>query len=434
MTDLKQLMIGADDPTRRDFVSHAAKACLGVSFLGGAAGTALGAAGTKSFAGGGKAKRVIYFYMSGGMSHLDTFDVKPGAETQGPTQAIKTSADGVLISEHYPRTAKQMHHICAVNSISSTQGAHAQGNYFMHTSYAPRGTIKHPHLGAWVARMQGKHNPTLPAYVKIGRGGNTLGGGFFESKYAALPIGDPEAGLQNSVRDSGLSADRFDKRLQRARRMNQDFLGRYDVKQVRAYNDLYDEAIKLMRSEDLKSFDLSQESAETRAAYGDNPVGQGALLARRLVEQNVRYVEVNYGGWDTHSANFTAMEEKGAVLDAALGGLLEDLSRRGMLDSTLVVLATEFGRTPTIVKERLGRNHYPKAFTCLLAGGGVQGGQRYGKTDAEGRTVVENKVAVPDFNATIAYALGLPIDKIIHSPSGRPFTVAHKGEPITAIF
>ena len=171
-----------------------------------------------------------------------------------------------------------------------------------------------------------------------------------------------------------------------------------------------------------------------RNAYGRNAFGQGVLLARRLVEQGVRFVEVTYGGWDTHSNNFEAMEEKGKVLDDALGELLADLERRGLLESTMVVVATEFGRTPDIVEARQGRNHYPKVFSGLLAGGGIKGGQRYGKSDAEGREVAENLVNVPDFNATIAYAMGLPLDQIIHSPSRRPFTVAHKGKPITSIF
>ncbi len=430
----------ADEISRRSVMAHAAKACMGVGFVGGMGygGSGLFGADVKSVKanppGGGKAKRVIYLYMGGGMSHLDTFDVKPGAATQGPVEAIKTSAKGLKVSQYYPKTAKQGHHLCLMNSLTSTAGAHEQGNYFMHTSYPMRGTIKHPHLGAWAARLKGRANPTLPANVKVGRGGNSLGGGFLETKYAALPIGDPAAGLQDSKRFYRVKEDRYNKRLARAKALNQKFLQRYNQKQVRAYGDLYADAVKLMKSEDLKVFDLSQESAATRAAYGADNFGQGCLLARRLVEKDVRFVEVYYGGWDTHSNNFEAMATKGAVLDAALGSLLKDLSERGLLDSTMVVLSTEFGRTPDIVKERKGRNHYPKAFTCLLAGGGVKGGQAWGKTDAEGKKVVKDPVNIPDFNATIAYAMGLPLSEIVHSPSGRPFTVAHKGRPVTQIF
>ena len=198
---------------------------------------------------------------------------------------------------------------------------------------------------------------------------------------------------------------------------------------------MYDEAVKLMRSKDLLAFDLSEEAQKTRNSYGDNPFGQGCLLARRLVENGVRFVEVNNGGWDTHNDNFTRVEEKCNVLDQGLATLIADLHDRGKLDETLVVLATEFGRTPTIQADRQnGRNHYPQAFSCLLAGGGIKGGIRYGKTDEEGREVIEDMVEVPDFNATIAHAMGIPLEKEIMSPSRRPFTVADKGKPILDLF
>ena len=160
-----------------------------------------------------------------------------------------------------------------------------------------------------------------------------------------------------------------------------------------------------------------------REAYGDDAFGQGCLLARRLVENNVRFVEVSLGGWDTHQGNFVRVPERCDILDRGLATLLEDLHRRGLLDETLVVVATEFGRTPDI-NQNVGRDHYPKAFSCMLAGGGVKGGTIYGKTDKEGREVAENKVMVPDLNATIGYGLGLPLDHVLYSPSKRPFTVA----------
>jgi uncharacterized protein (DUF1501 family) len=189
-----------------------------------------------------------------------------------------------------------------------------------------------------------------------------------------------------------------------------------------------------MRSSDLAAFDLEQEDEHTRDAYGRDTLGQGCLLARRLVEHGVRFVEVVSGGWDSHNQNFETMDEKCPELDRALASLLLDLEARGMLEETLVVLATEFGRTPDITEGRNGRDHYPQAFTCLLAGGGIRGGVRWGRTDEEGRAIVENEVTVPDFNATIAHALGLPLQEIVKSHSGRPFTVAHKGEPVLELF
>jgi len=425
-----------DELSRRRFLSGAAMSLLGVSGL-----PLLESLAAAQQAPGGPvplrpatAKNVIYLFMSGGMTHLDTFDLKPGAATQGPTEAMKTNADGVQISSHLPNLARHMDKIAVVNSLNSTQGAHAQGQYFMHTSYTLRGTIKHPTMGAWLNLMGGRQNPNLPGHVQIGGGSNGASAGFLESRFAPLPIGDPAGGLQDSTRPTGVTPETFARRLERAQAMNREFAGEHDQKEVRAYSDMYDEAVRLMSSKDLEAFDLRKEPDALRQAYGTSSFGQGCLLARRLIENKVRFVEVEHGGWDTHNENFESMEEKLPVIDQALSALLSDLDSRGLLEETLVVLTTEFGRTPKIVTERMGRNHYPKAFSGLLAGGGVHGGQKYGKTDATGEEVVENKVSVPDFNATIAYALGLPLDHIVHSPSGRPFTVADKGKPITALF
>ena len=239
------------------------------------------------------------------------------------------------------------------------------------------------------------------------------------------------AGVPNSK--SNVSTGEFEDRLMLSNKFDQAFHERYDQKKVRAYSDMYDDAVRLMKSEDLKAFDLSGESAEVRAEYGDNGFGQGCLLARRLVENDVRHVEVTLGGWDTHNNNFQAVERLAGTLDKALGALLKDLERRGMLEETMVVLCTEFGRTPYI-NENDGRDHYPKAFSALMAGGGIKGGTVHGQTNEMGTEVVEGKTAVPDFNATIAYGLGLPLDQVIYSPSKRPFTIADKGQPIVSLF
>jgi len=425
----------ADPRTRRSFISEIAKSMLGVSILSTLSGIARAQQPITDTKIGGKAKSVIYLYMNGGMSHLDTFDTKPGAETQGPVESIKTDADGVQISQFFPDMAQQMKHVAVINSMYSNQGAHAQGRYFMHTGYTMRGTIVHPDLGAWGALHLGKANKTLPANVKIGGNSAGLGGGFLESKYAALPIGDPEAGLQYSELPAGINESRFKKRLGRLKLMNRQFTKTYDTKQSRAYASMYDEAVKLMKSKDLETFDLSKEDGQTRQRYGMNPFGQACLLARRMAEKQVRFIEVSNGGWDTHGDNFERVEEKAESLDQGMAALLADLSNRGMLDSTLVVLATEFGRSPTIQTDRnMGRNHYPQAFTCLLAGGGIKGGLKYGSTDEEGREITEDMVTVPDFNATIATAMGMDLEKKTISPSERPFTVADKGKPIEDLF
>ena len=196
---------------------------------------------------------------------------------------------------------------------------------------------------------------------------------------------------------------------------------------------MYADAIKLMRSKDLAAFDLTAEPEAIRERYGKNPFGQGCLLARRLLEHGVSFVEVAMGGWDTHNSNFVNVPTQAGVLDAAFSTLLDDLARRGMLDDTLIVLATEFGRTPEINTNE-GRDHHPQAFTCVLAGGGVKGGTVYGKTDERGAKILDKPVKVTDFNATIGYALGLPLDQVLYSPTMRPFTLADKGQPLVELF
>jgi hypothetical protein len=429
-----------DDVSRRDFAAYAAKTFLGVGMLPLAGATTAFAAaekangkGKKTVAGKGTAQNVIYLYMSGGMTHLDTLDPKPGASTQGPVKPIKTSAGGgLIISEYLPKLAQHMDKAAIVRSVSSTQGAHERGRYLMRTSYTQRGTIRHPALGAWLLKLSGRKNKSLPGNVRIGSDSRHPGAGFMEAAHSPLPIGDPTAGLQNSKLRGGTQTQ-FDKRKQLAGQLDQDFLSKFNQKKVRSYTDAYNDAIRLMGSKELEAFNIYRESEKVRLSYGDNPFGQGCLLARRLVENNVRFVEVTLGGWDTHQSNFIRVPERTEILDQALGTLIGDLSQRGLLEKTIVVLCSEFGRTPTI-NQNAGRDHYPKAFSTLLAGGGIRGGQVYGSTDAKGAEVETDHVAVPDFNATIAHALGLPLKKIVKSPSRRPFTVAHKGEPILDLF
>ena len=424
-----------DELNRRRFVSLAAKSFLGVSILPWASNHSLSGAGlglNRPLNHAPKAKNVIYLYMSGGMTHLDTFDPKTGTETGGPTQTIKTNADGVQLAENLPLLANHTEKIAVVRGMTSTKGAHQQGNYFMHTSYAQRATIVHPSMGAWMTRLDGRFNPTLPGAVVVGGGSRHPLSGFLSTSHQPLAVGNPSEGLKNVKRLWGMTEEKFEKGLELSQRLDRSFTQKYNLEKVNAYSDMYDDAVRLMKSKDLKAFDLKEESESTRESYGSDNFGQGVLLARRLVERQVRFVEVQLGGWDTHQNNFSRVPERCAILDQALSALLDDLSKRGLLEETLVVLATEFGRTPNI-NVNDGRDHYPKAFSCMLAGGGIRGGQVWGKTDEEGREVIENKVEIPDFNATIAYALGLPLDEIIYSPTRRPFTLSDKGQPLTQL-
>lgn len=422
------------DLSRRHFVSRAAKSFLGVSALGGlpalshAAGA--GASPLKQVA---TAQRVIYLYMNGGMSHLDTLDPKPAGEWMGPVKQLRTKVDDLVVSDNLPLLARHAEKLAVIRSLNSTQGAHKQGNYYMHTSYEIRSSVRHPAMGAWLLKFTGRDNPTLPGNVMIGNDSTHPGAGFFEASLSPLMLRDPEGGLQNSAMHPGMDDRKFDFHRDLSRKLDAPFVERYDQKNVRAYTDMYEDAVKLMRSRDLSAFDLSLEPDGAKERYGRNSFGQGCLLARRLVEHGVKFVEVSMGGWDTHNSNFVAVPEQAAMLDVALSTLLGDLERKGMLDDTLVVLATEFGRTPEINANE-GRDHHPQAFSCLLAGGGVKGGTVFGRTDERGAKILENPVGIEDFNATIAYALGLPLDQVLYSPSMRPFTVADKGKPVTTLF
>ena len=429
--------------SRRDFLARTARTCFGLTIAGSAAQlfspSAIAAEPAILKAGGGKAKHVIYLYMSGGMTHIDTFDPKPQApaEYRGPTNAISTNVDGIQLGHCLPLLARHMDKVALIRSLSTTQGAHEQGKYLMHTSYTPRGTVAHPSTGSWVSKLAGTPDAAIPSFVLVGGGNGHPAGGFFEPQYSPLPIGDPQKGLRNVKQRGDTSDAAFDKQLDLRKELDHDFDTRFHTGQrsVRAYNEVYDSAVKMMHSKDLEAFDLSREPADSRAAYGNERFGQGVLLARRLVERGVRFVEVEYGGFDWHADNFDLMEERIPVLDQALSTLISDLSARGLLDSTLIVVATEFGRTPKIVEDKLGRNHFPKAFSCLMAGGGIKGGQAYGKTDETASNVIEGKVGAADFNASIAFALGLPYDLVLMSPSKRPFKMGGiDGKPIAPLF
>lgn len=428
----------ADEPTRRDFVARTASALLGVGLLpsifpAGAIGAAAATQPATRPARAATAKRVIYLYMAGGMSHLDTFDPKPGTDSAGPVRPVKSSNDSAMLTEYLPRSAKCMHLGTIIRSMTSNQGAHEQGNYFMHTSNKLVGTIRHPAMGAWLDMLQGGGNAMLPNNVYIGNDSRHPGAGFLPSQYSPLFVSNPEKGIQNVRLPKGVTEQQQSARLKLAGQLDADFEAGFDQKNVRAYSQMYDRALSLMKSADLAAFDLTQEPEPVRKAYGADAFGQGCLLARRLIQRDVRFVEVSINGWDTHSANFVRTPELCDVLDRALSTLLTELSSLGLLKETMVVLATEFGRTP-IINQNQGRDHFPKAFSCAMFGGGIKSGYVHGKTSKDGSEVEEDQVEIPDLNATIATALGLPLDRVVLSPTGRPFTVAAKGKPVEALF
>lgn len=417
---------------RRDFIMKTAQTALGVTVLPSlnlrAAGGATTGAGTPGF---GKAKNVIFLWMNGGMTHIDTWDPKTGG-TKGPTDPIKGKGQVDFLGGTMENMAKVSDKISIIRSMTSKTGVHEAGTYIMKTGYEPRGTIVHPSMGAWASHFLGRiKGVTLPDSVVVNSGSAYPGSGFFPPAMSPIPISNPETGLQN-IRPT-TSDNQFKKRISLMDEFDASFRKKFASEDVKAYSEFYDETMKLMKSEDLKAFDLSSEPAALREKYGRNQFGSGALLARRLVQAGVRFVEVQSGGWDMHNNIDTALGGTGATMDKVFAALIEDLAAQGMLESTMVVMGSEFGRTPDI-NENDGRDHYPLAYSTVFAGGGVKGGYIHGATDKDGRRVADKQVTPLDFQATIGHAMGLPVDEVVMSPSNRPFTVGDKGVPVLDIF
>ena len=413
---------------RRAVFGRIARTTLGVTLL-----DAIGGNLTAVAAASGKAgMNLIILSMRGAMSHLDTFDPKPGREEQGETKPIQTKTPGVLFGEHLPKLAQQSERLAVIRSMTTETGDHQQGQYVMRTAYPVLGSIRHPSLGSWALHVQGKASRDLPGFVLVGNGNEHPGAGFLDPSVTPVPVADPALGLENTVRPAYLTEKNFNRRLALADKIDADFRRRFAGPQVEAYDQMYKDAVRLLGSVDLEAFDIAKESEQTRERYGTSPFGQGCLLARRLVEAGVRCVEVEYGKWDMHREIFEELPESAGNLDAGMSALVTDLEKRGLLSSTLVVLATEFGRTPRI-NENAGRDHHPAVFSCVLAGAGVQGGAVHGASDERGFKPDKDAVSVPDFLTTVAAACGLPYDKEFMAPNGRPFKIGGGGKPIKAV-
>lgn len=416
---------------RRDFMKSVAKRTLGVSFAGsvitqGMFGEAEAAAAI------GKAKHVIYLFMDGAMTHLDTFDPKVGVEEAGETKPIQTRVPGIQFGDRFPKLAYLAGAIAVVRSLSTETGAHDKGKYLMRTSYKKINSIQHPAMGAWMVSQAGRLNKELPGNFLLGSGNRHPGAGFLEPSLSPVPIANANSGLQNTKLPKYLDDKLFQRRLMLAGKFDEGFQNQRKNSDVEAYNQLYAEARDLMGSDHLKVFNIKDEPENVRAAYGNNQLGQGCLLARRLVEAGARFVEVNYGGWDMHQDLYSRLDEKATHVDNAVGVLLKDLHSKGLLSETLVVLTTEFGRKPNL-NVNGGRDHHPGAFCSLLAGAGIKGGQVYGASDSKGYAVEKDHVSVSDFNKTIAAAAGLPLQQEFYAPNGRPFKIGGDGEPVTAL-
>ena len=418
---------------RREFMKTIARQTLGVSFAGSIAAPGLfGEATAAGKTPPGKAKHIIYLFMDGAMSHLDTFDPKVGVEEAGETKPIQSRVAGMEFGDRFPKLAYLAGAIAVVRSLSTETGAHDKGKYLMRTSYKQLNSIQHPGMGAWMVSEVGRLNQDLPGNYLIGGGNRHPGAGFLEPSLSPVPIANPAAGLENTTLPKYLAPDQFNRRLTLASKFDEAFQNRRHNSQVEAYNQLYLEARRLIGSEHLKVFDINEEPEAIREAYGKNQLGQACLLARRLVQSGARFVEINSGGWDMHQDLYTRLDEKASHLDNALGNLMRDLHSKGLLDETLIVLTTEFGRKPAL-NVNGGRDHHPGVFSSLLIGAGIRGGQVYGASDKRGHSVETDGVSIAEFNTTIAAAAGLTFDEERFAPNGRPFKIGGGSEPIARL-
>jgi hypothetical protein len=434
---------------RRQVMRLAAAGVLGGSASGWIETLAADAAGHPQ-----RRKSCILLWMSGGPSQTDTFDPKPGHPNSGPFKPIETAVPGILFGPHLPKLARQAKDLAIVRSMNSKEGDHGRATYYLRTGYLPQGAVRYPTLGSLVANEFDNESAELPGFVSISpvRAINAAAftSGFLGPKCAPLTVGErtlgggPDTGSPSLRVDDldvprGIGRLRSDERLDLMFALGNDFLKSRPGAAPASHHSAYLRAVKMMRSSAAKAFELDEEPAAVQDAYGRNPFGQGCLLARRLVERGVPFVEVtlasadgnnNALGWDTHAQNFDTVTKLCAVLDAGWSTLMTDLRSRGLLDSTLIVWMGEFGRTPKI-NESAGRDHFPNAWSTVLAGGGIRGGRVIGDTGKDGEEVKDRPVLVPDLLATVIKGLGIDPTKQNVVDNGRPIRlVDSKANPI----
>jgi len=387
----------------------------------------------------------ILLWMNGGPAQTDTFDLKPGHANGGPFKEIATTVPGLTFSEHLPLLGKQAKHLALVRSMTSREGDHNRAAYYLRTGYRPEGAIQYPPLGALLSKELGGSEAALPGFVSIApvlaTSPATFTPGFLGPEYAPLIVGNqaafngPMADLDKVFRvqdlkpSSAIKQDQVDARVELLKGFQESFVAKHPSVPTLSHQAAYERAVRLMRTSAAKAFDLDEEKANLRDRYGRSLFGQGCLLARRLVERGVPFVEVTLNNapgapaaWDTHGQNFEQVKKLCEVLDPAWASLLEDLEQRGMLDTTLVVWMGEFGRTPRINRQQ-GRDHFPNAWSTVLCGGGIKGGTVHGKTSPDGMAIKDRPVTVPDFLATVAKALGVDPSVQNISNIGRPIRI-----------
>jgi hypothetical protein len=373
----------------------------------------------------------ILLWMQGGPSQFETFDPKPDHENGGQTKAIKTAVPGIQICENFPHVAGAMKDIALVRSMTTKEGNHQRATFLLHTGYVPTNSVKHPTLGALVSQQLPNPGCELPSFVRIGgRFNNAAGGGILGVDFDPFNVDSADRPPANTT-VSG--SDRLNRRLGLLSRLEDDYAASGAAQEVADHQKLYAKASKMVLSSQMKAFDLSDEPASLRDAYGRTQFGSGCMLARRLIEEGVTFVEVSAGNWDTHQDNAERTKDLAIQVDRPFAQLVADLKQRGMLETTLVIWMGEFGRTPR-VNGRGGRDHYPRAFNVALAGGGIRGGQVIGRTDAGGVDVADRPVTVHDLFQTFCKSLKIDAGKENMSSIGRPLKVVDGGSPVNELF
>ena len=371
----------------------------------------------------------ILLWMAGGPSQFETLDPKPGAETQGPTRAIPTATAGISIAEHWPRLAGVTSDLAIIRSMTSREGNHGRATYLLHTSYPPSGGIVHPGMGSIVARALGQADFDLPNFVSIQ--GQSVGPSFLGVQYAPFVVLDPNRPPDNLT--APVADQRLNRRLNLMRELEEPFAESGAADQVRDHQTLYGQTARFVLSPRVRSFNLDLEPERVRDTYGRSPYGQGCLMARRLVEAGVPFVEVQSSGWDTHGNELSALRRLIPPVDRGTAALLQDLKERGLLERTLVIWMGEFGRTPR-VNVNAGRDHFPQAFNLVLGGAGVRGGQVIGATNRLGTEVALRPVTVPDLFVTFYRALGINPRHENQSNVGRPLRIVEGGSMVEEVF
>ena len=375
-------------------------------------------------------KSVILMWLGGGAPTIDMWDLKPGTKTGGEFKPISTAGD-LQISEHLPKTAAMMGDLSVVRSMSTIEADHERGRYFLHTGYRPEATATHPDFGSVVSYELGPQRPQLeiPAFISIGGGGS--GPGYLGMANAPFVV-DSNGRIRNAA-SKWADENRLRNRLAMLDVLEQGFIASNRGEAPQAHRDVYEKAVNLMTSDQMAAFKLEQEDEQVREAYGTTGFGRGLLMARRLVETGVPFIEVNFGGWDLHNDVFNSLkDQKLPELDAGIAALTADLKQRGLLQDTVLVCMGEFGRTPRI-NQNVGRDHWARSWSVMIGGGGLRGGIAVGETDKDGMSVVGKSHLPGDLWATVAQAIGIPISTVHTSKTGRPMKLVNGGQPISEL-